>query len=73
MFGCQGIFGRGELTSLPGHILVWGGEGWDTDVVQISMKACHTKGSGSALESSSLTTIVSIKCSGVKAILGGGN
>ena len=47
--------------------------GWNTDVVQISMKNCHTKGKDNALESLSLTKIVSIKCSGVKAILGGGN
>ena len=51
---------------------LWGGEGWDTDVVQISMKNCHTKGSDSALESLSQTKIVFIKCSGVRAYLGGG-
>ena len=59
------------MTSLPGHILVWGGEGWDTDVVQISKKNCHTKGSNNALESSSLAKLVSLKCSGVRACLGG--
>ena len=45
---------------------------WDTDVVQISMKNCHTKGSDSALESLSLTKLVSIKCSGVRGYLGRG-
>ena len=48
------------------------GGGWDTDVVQISMKNCHTKGSDSALESLSLTKLVSIKCSGVRGYLGRG-
>ena len=42
------------------------------DNVQISMKNCHTKGSDSALESLSLTKIVSIKCSGVGGDLGRG-
>ena len=61
------------------------GGGWDTDVVQISMKTYHTKGSDSALESLSLTKLVSItsaleslsltklvsiKCSGVRGYLG---
>ncbi len=49
------------------------GGGWDTDVVQISMKNCHTKGSDSALESLSLTKLVSIKRSGVRGYLGGGS
>ena len=60
------------MTSLSGHILVCGG-GWDTDVVQISMKSCHTKGSDRALESLSLTKLVSIKRSGVSGYLGGGS
>ena len=51
---------------------LWGGGG-DTDVVQISMKNCHTKGSDSALESLSLTKLVSIKRSGVRGYLGGGS
>ena len=48
------------------------GGGGDTDVVQISMKNYHTKGSDSALESLPLTKIVSIKCSGVRRYLGRG-
>ena len=47
--------------------------GGDTDVAQISMKNCHTKGSDSALESLSLTKLVSIKRSGVGKYLGGGS
>ena len=70
--GVRRYMGRGELTSLPGHILVCVG-GWDTDVVQISMKNCHIKGSDSALESLSLTKLVSIKRAGVRKYLGGGS
>ena len=43
---------------------------WDTDVAQISMKNCRTKGSDSALENPSLTKLVSIKRSGVRGYLG---
>mgnify|MGYP001494777762 CR=1 FL=1 len=68
---CVRLSGGGGGDSLPG--LVWGGGGgWDTYVVQISMKNCHTKGSDSALESLSLTKLVSIKCSGVRGYLGRG-
>ena len=47
--------------------------GGDTDVVQISMKNCHTKRSDSALDRLSLTKLVSIKRSGVSGYLGGGS
>ena len=43
---------------------------WDTDVAQISMKNCRTKVSDSALESPSLTKLVSIKFLGVVLVLG---
>ena len=62
---------EGEADVTTGHILICVGR-WDTDVVQISMKNYHTKGSDSALESLSLTKLVSIKRSGVRKYLGGG-
>ena len=58
--------------SLSGHILISGGE-WDIDVARISMKNCRNDRSDNALESPSLTTIVPIKWSGVRAYLGGGS
>ena len=45
---------------------------WDTDEVQISMKNCRTKGSYNALESPSLTKLVSINFLGVLGNLRGG-
>ena len=63
--------GGADVTTRSYHSL-WG-VGWDKDVVQISMKNCHTKGSDSALESLSLTKLVSIKRSGVGGYLGGGS
>ena len=62
--------GGADVTTQP-YPNLW--RGWDTDVVQISMKNCHTKGSDSALESLSLTKIVSIECSGVRGYLGRGS
>ena len=62
------IWERGaDVTTLPYPSL--GG----TDVVQISMNDCQTKGRGSALESLSIIELVSIKRSGVGGYLGGGS
>ena len=44
---------------------------WDTVVVQIPMKNCRTKGSDSALQSSSLAKLISIKILGVRVHQGG--
>ncbi len=44
-----------------------------SDLAQISMKNCRTRGSDSALESPSLAKLVSIKILGVKGYLGGGS
>ena len=64
--------GGGGLTSLSVISTSVGGGEWDTDVVQISMKNCCTKGSDSALESPSLAKFVSKKFSDVRGYLGGG-
>ena len=50
--GKEGEEGGADVTTRS-YPSLWGG--WDTAVVQISMKNCHTKGSDSALESLSLT------------------
>ena len=69
--GVRGYLQRGEWRHYPVISASVGGE-WDTNVVQISMKECRTKGSDSALESPLPTKLVSIKFLGVLGYLRGG-
>ena len=60
--------GGADVTTRP-YPSLWGG-GWDTDVVQISMKNCRNEASDNALESPSAAELVSIEHSGVGGYLG---
>ena len=71
--GFQARLGGGDWRHYPVlSVSVGSGEGWHSNVAQISMKTCRNKGSDNAIESPSPTKLVSIKFFGVLWHLGGG-
>ena len=71
--GFQARLGGGDWRHYPVlSVSVGSGEGWHSNVAQISMKTCRNKGSDNAIESPSPTKLVSIKFFGVLWHLGEG-